>query len=265
MVKQVLNKKKKIVASIEARMDSSRLPGKVLKEIDGKPVLQILIERLSRSELIDEIIIASSENPKDKKIEELGKKLNIFTYLGSEDDVLGRVVDAAASVKAEVIVEITGDCPLIDADVVDRVISEYINNYPEYDYVTNIGFVRDEVREIPFGMDVRVFSFTDLKHISAITNDREDREHVSLYFFRTGKNEYRLRNVSTPVKWKRSYNPRLCLDTQEDFEVIKKIYETLIKVKEDFNLEDILNFLDKNKNILEINSGVVQKTVTDLG
>jgi spore coat polysaccharide biosynthesis protein SpsF len=113
-------------------------------------------------------------------------------------------------------------------------------------------------------MDVRVFTFKDLKHISEITDDAEDREHVSLYFFRTGKEKYRLLNLSTPDKWKRDYNPRLCLDTKEDFEVIKIIYESLINNKENFNLEDILNFLDKNRDIVGINSEVVQKTVSNL-
>jgi spore coat polysaccharide biosynthesis protein SpsF len=139
-----------------------------------------------------------------------------------------------------------------------------LNNYPKYDYVTNIGYTGNSVREIPLGMDVRVFSFADLKYISEITNDPEDREHVSLYFFRTGKDKYKLHNIDTPDKWKRDYNPRICLDTHEDYEVIKIIYETLISEKKEFNLEDILNFLDKNKDIVEINSEVVQKTVSNL-
>ena len=246
-------------------MSSSRLPGKVLRELDGKATLQILIERLTKSKLIDKIIIATTTNPLDEKIEELGKKLNIQTHRGSEDDVLGRVIGAVESVQGDIIVEMTGDCPLIDPGVVDHVINAYFKNYPKYDFVTNIGYIENEVREIPVGMDVRVFSYVQLKHISNITNDHEDREHVSLYFLRTGKDKYKLHNVNTPEKWKRDYNPRLCLDTVEDFEVIKKIYEGLIKQKKNFNLEDILNFLDKNKDILDINSGVVQKTVSNFG
>lgn len=255
---------KKIVASIEARMNSSRLPGKVLMEIDSKPVLQILIERLSGSKYIKEIIVASTTNHSDDKIEELCHNLGVKIYRGSEDDVLGRVVNAVESVRGELIVEITGDCPLMDPEVADAVIEQYLNCYPEYDYVTNIGYVDNSVREIPLGMDVRVFSFEDLKHISEITGDKEDREHVSLYFFRTGKDNYKLHNVAIPGKWKRDYMPRLCLDTVEDFGVIKYIYESLVKEKSNFNLEDILNFLDKNKDVVVINSEVVQKTVANL-
>lgn len=256
--------KRKIAASIEARMGSSRLPGKVLMEIEGKPVLQILTERLSKSKYIDEIIIATTVNELDDRISEFGKKSGIKVFRGSEDDVLGRVVGAAESVNADIIVEITGDCPLMDAEVADSVIKEYLNNIPEYDYVTNIGYVGNEKREIPIGMDVRVFSFKELKHISEITNDPEDREHVSLYFFRTGKDKYNLHNIETPDKWKRDYNVRLALDTKEDFEVIKIIYEKLNKMKKDFTLEDILNFLDKNRKVAEINSCVIQKSVKNL-
>ncbi|HMS63848.1 MAG TPA: glycosyltransferase family protein [Ignavibacteria bacterium] len=259
-----MNTTGKIAAVIEARMSSSRLPGKVLKEINGKPVLQILTERLSKSKFVDEVIIATTINEADDEIEILCKRLDIKIFRGSEEDVLGRVTGAAESVNADVIVEITGDCPLIDAEVVDNVVSEYLNNYPKYDYVTNIGYVNNAVREIPVGMDVRVFSYKELKKISELTDDPEDREHVSLYFFRTGKDIYKLHNVNIPDKWKRNYDVRLTLDTTEDFELISLIYNELIKTKPDFNLEDILNFADKNRKVLEINSYVIQKKVKDL-
>lgn len=245
-------------------MGSSRLPGKVLMELDGKPALQILTERLSCSKYIDEIIIATTVNPGDDKIAEFGKENNIPVFRGSEEDVLGRVVGAVESVNGDIIVEITGDCPLMDPEVIDNVLDAYFDNYPDYDYVTNIGYVKGHVREIPLGMDVRVFTYKDLKFINEITDDPEDREHVSLYFFRTGKDKYKLYNVSIPDKWKRDYNPRLCLDTKEDFEVLKIVYESLIKVKKDFNLEDILNFTDRNKEVVRINSEVKQKTVSNL-
>ena len=257
-------KDKKIVASIEARMTSSRLPGKVLMEINGKPVLEILIDRLKRSKYINEIVIATTSNDADDRIEELGKELNVAVFRGSEDDVLGRVVGAVETLQGDIIVEITGDCPLMDPEVMDSVIEEYIENYLEYDYVTNIGYVENEVREIPIGMDIRVFTFKDLKYISEITDDPEDREHVSLYFFRTGKNKYKLFNIKTPDKWKRNYSVRLALDTKEDFQFIEKIYTELNKINKEFGLEDILNFLDENKELLKINSEVIQKTVSNL-
>ncbi len=245
-------------------MTSSRLPGKVLKTISGKPVLQILIERLMRSRFIDEIIIAATDRIEDDPIEKLGYKLGIYTFRGSEDDVLGRVVCAAEIAGADIIVEITGDCPLMDPEVVDSVIEKFLSEDQKYDYVTNIGYVGDSIREIPIGMDVRVFNFKDLKEISEITNDPEDREHVSLYFFRTGKDKYKLLNIDTPDKWKRDYNPRLCLDTKEDFALINKIYKKLSPGNEYFSLEDILCYLDKNRDKLKVNSMIIQKTVKDL-
>lgn len=257
-------KNKKIVASIEARMTSSRLPGKVMMKMEGKPVLEILIERLKRSKYLNEIVIATTSNDTDNSIEELGNKLNVAVFRGSEDDVLGRVVGAVESVSGDVIVEITGDCPLMDPEVMDKVIEEFLTKYPEYDYVTNIGYVENEVREIPIGMDIRVFTFKDLKYISEITDDPEDREHVSLYFFRTGRDKFKLRNIKTPEKWKRDYNVRLALDTKEDFQFIEKIYTELLKYKKEFGLTEILNFLDKNKELLKMNSEVIQKTVSDL-
>ncbi|MBK6770861.1 MAG: glycosyltransferase family protein [Ignavibacteria bacterium] len=259
-----MDKKRKIIAIIEARMGSSRLPGKVLKEICGKPVLQILTERLKRSKLSDEIVIATTVNELDESIAEFGKRLNVKVFRGSEEDVLGRVVGAAEFADGDVIVEITGDCPLMDPEVIDFVIENYLSNIPLFDYVTNIGYVNNETREIPIGMDVRVFTYKDLKHISEITDDPEDREHVSLYFFRTGKDKYKLYNVKTPDKWKRDYEVRLALDTEEDFEFIKSVYEGLTINKSDFNLEDILNYLDKHRDLLKINSDVIQKKVKDL-
>lgn len=259
-----MSTKKKVAVIIEARMSSTRLPGKVLKEIGGKPVLEILTERLARAEFIDEIVVATTINDSDDAIENLCNRLNVKVFRGSEEDVLGRVTGAAEFVNADIIVEITGDCPLMDPKVIDKLINVYLENYPLYDYVTNIGYVNNEAREIPIGMDVRVFTYKDLKYISEITEDPEDREHVSLYFFRTGKDKYKLYNVKTPDKWKRNYNIRLTLDTKEDFEVIKIIYEELSKEKAEFNLEDILNFLDSNRYVTEINSEVLQKKVKDL-
>lgn len=245
-------------------MNSSRLPGKVMMKIGKKPVLQILAERLSEAETIDEVMVATTVKSSDDIIEKLCSRINMSCYRGSEEDVLGRVKEAAESVNTETIVEITGDCPLMDPEVADYVVREYLNNFPLFDYVTNIGYTGNERREIPIGMDVRVFSYQNLKEISEITDDPEDREHVSLYFFRTGKDRFKLHNVSIPDKWKRNYNIRLTLDTKEDFELIKILYEELSKTNRKFGLEDILNFTDKNRHLAEINSGVKQKKVKDL-
>jgi spore coat polysaccharide biosynthesis protein SpsF len=240
---------KKTVAIIEARMGSSRLPGKVLMDIGGVPALRLLCDRLALCKRIDEIVIATSVSHADK---------------GSEDDVLGRVAGAAESADADVIVEITGDCPLMDPEVVDHVVGYFLDNYPEYDYVTNIGYVANEKREIPIGLDVRVFTYKDLKHISEITDDPEDREHVSLYFFRTGKDTYKLKNLPVPDEWKRDYAVRIALDTEDDLNFIRTLYDGLKKQDRGTGLSEILRYTDENFEILKLNSEVVQKKVSGI-
>ncbi len=254
----------KTVAIIEARMGSSRLPGKVLMDIGGVPALKLLCNRLSSCTRIDDIVIATSVSDADDAIEDFGKQNSIKVFRGSEDDVLGRVVGAAEYAGAEVIVEITGDCPLMDPEVVDHVAGFFLDNYPAYDYVTNIGYVAGEKREIPIGMDVRVFTHKDLKHISEITDDPEDREHVSLYFFRTGKDKYKLLNLPVPEKWKRDYQVRIALDTEDDLKFIRALYDGVAKANKDFGLAEILSYIGMNKEILELNSAVVQKTVSGI-
>lgn len=252
--------KTKIVATIEARMTSSRLPGKVLLPIGKKPALQVLVERLRRVKQIDEIVIATTVNKTDDAIEDLGKRLGVSVFRGSEEDVLGRVVGAVDSVKGDIIVEITGDCPLMDPKVVEYMIDCYVNE--KYDYVTNNGAGDSTVREIPIGMDVQVFSYKNLKQIADSTTDPEDREHVSLYFYRGGRNIFKIKNAEIRDSWKRKYPVRLTLDTQEDLELIRMIHDTLVVKSEFFGLDDILTLCDKQPDILEINSAVKQKRPT---
>ena len=245
-------------------MGSSRLPGKVLMDIGGMPPLRLLCDRLDSCSRIDEVVIATSVNSADQAIADFGKSNGIRVFRGSEDDVLGRVVGAAEYSEADVIVEITGDCPLMDPEVVDHVTGFFLDHYLEFDYVTNIAYVAEEKREIPIRMDVRVFTYNDLKHISEITNDPEDREHVSLYFFRTGKDKYKLKNLSVPQEWKRKYPLRIALDTEEDLIFIRALYEGLKKVGSGSGLSDILNYIDNNPEILKLNSEVVQKKVSGI-
>mgnify|MGYP002397484176 CR=1 FL=1 len=245
-------------------MGSSRLPGKVLMDIGGMPALGLLCRRLKMCRTLDDIVIATSVSEADKAIQDFGSANGIKVFRGSEDDVLGRVVGAAEFAKTDVIVEITGDCPLMDPEVIDHVAGYFHEHYPGYDYVTNIGYVGDEKREIPIGMDVRVFTYKDLLRISEITDDPEDREHVSLYFFRAGKDEYRLKNLLTPEKWKRNYPVRIALDTAEDLEFIRAINTELSKSGENYGLAEILTYLDSNQELLKINSEVVQKKVAGI-
>src|SRR6266511_3391616 len=141
----------KIVSTIEARMGSRRLPGKTLAPIMGRPTLELLVERLRRAKQVDEVVVATTTEPEDDSIEELCRQLQVGCFRGSSEDVLDRVLRAAQEFRASLIVEMTGDCPLLDPAVVDDVISLYLS--AKYDYVSNI-----VERTYPRGLDTQVFS-----------------------------------------------------------------------------------------------------------
>lgn len=163
---------KKIVLRSKARMTSTRLPGKVLMKVGKISFLEILLKRLQRVKKIDDIIIATTTNTFDDPIIELAKVLNIGYFRGLEEDVLSRVLSATKEYKTDIIVEITGDCPLIDPEIVSQVIDLYLIN--DCDYVCNI-----EPVTFPIGMDVQVFSTELLDIYDKEGKTPEDREHVS--------------------------------------------------------------------------------------
>jgi len=235
----------KIVASIEARMKSSRLPGKVLMQaINGMSMLEFMIHRVKKSQLIDQIIVATTINSKDDPILKVCKKLSINYYRGSEDDVLLRVLNAHKSVNSKIIVELTGDCPLIDPKMIDQTIDIYLNN--NFDYVSN-----SHIRSFPVGVDVQVFSFDILKEISSKTKEPYDRENVSSYIYRSG--EYSLKAI---IADKELFWPelRITLDDKGDYYLIKKIIERFYPNRKfEFSLKDIVNYLKKNMKLLELN------------
>jgi len=242
----------KIIATIEARMTSSRLPGKILRPILGRPTLELLIERLSRSKYIDTIVVATTANSTDDIVEELTKKLAVGCYRGSEEDVLDRVIKAAQAYAADVIVEITGDCPLIDPTVIDQLIEIYLGG--QYDYVSNT------LRQTyPNGLDTQVFSLKTLKEVEELTQDPVDHEHVSLYIYEHPE-RYTLFNLDSnlPEKYR---GIRLTVDTIEDFEVIRSIYEELYPANPSFSLDDVIGLLERRPELMEINRDIRQKQV----
>jgi spore coat polysaccharide biosynthesis protein SpsF len=244
--------RKKIISTIEARFASSRLPGKTLLEICGKPTLELIIERLKRSKLIDEIVIATTVNPDCDPIEGLAKRLGVGCFRGSEDDVLDRVLKAAKAYKADIIVEITGDETLIDPTLVDDAINYYLKN--NFDYVSNV-----LNRRYPRGLDTQVFATSVLDEVTRLTNDPADRENVSLYIYEHPQ-KYKLGSIEAPEELNHP-DWRWTLDTKEDFLFLKTIYESLYKVKKDFGAYDILEFIRKNPGVLEINTRIKQKAV----
>ncbi len=248
-----LSTKQRVAIIIEARMTSSRLPGKVMLPAAGKPLLAHLVERMKRSRHADTVVIATTINRQDAPIIELAAKLGVKAYRGSENDVLKRVLDAAHSVRADIIVEVTGDCPLNDPCLVDKAIQRYLQNYPRYNYVQLGGFWGTN-RSLPDGFTASVFSVKDLELIERLAKDPGDREHVSLFFY-SGKYPFKVSNVlfKGALFW-----PELAvtLDTQEDYLLIKTIFESLYPKGPDFGCLDIIKFLRKNNRLLEINKHV---------
>jgi spore coat polysaccharide biosynthesis protein SpsF len=242
----------KIVATIEARMASTRLPGKVLLPAQGRPMLELMIERLRRVPELDAIVVATTENKSDDAVEKLAARLGVGCWRGSEDDVLSRVLDAARAFDADVIVETTGDCPLIDPGVVSEAIAAYLRS--DVDYVSNV-----LVRSYPIGMDTQVFSTQILADAAGRTIDASDREHVSLYIYRHPE-RYRLLNVAAPPSLA-SPDLRLTLDTPEDLQVIRAVFAAFAAQGSDFSLAQIMGFLASNPAVARINAEVKHRYV----
>lgn len=233
-------------------MGSSRLPGKVLADINGVPALDRLISRLKLCKYLDDIVIATSISPKDDDLEIWAQKNNYNCYRGSEDDVLQRVVDASKSVKCDLIVEITGDCILTDHEIVDKSILIFLEN--DYDVVTNCG----TNLTYPMGIYSQVFKSEDLEWVALNISDPAVREHVSLYFYEN-TDRYKIFNMIAPQSL--SYPDwRLQLDYEEDLTLLIKIYEYLEPHYGDaFKLDHICNLLLSKPELLEINKNCIEK------
>jgi len=229
-------------AIIEARMTSSRLPGKVLMPVSGKPLLQILIERLGRCKSLDGILVATTSNPTDDPIEELCRKLGAGCFRGSEENVLERVCLAAQKFDVRTIVEITGDCPLIDPWQVDHAVEIFLSGQPSTKYLSN----GSPGGNAPQGMNVQVFKSVELLEILSGEPDELNREHVSYGFYREeNRGKYHPVYINYPPPLNRP-DIWVTLDYEEDYQLIKQIYEELSAAKPAFTLRDIVEWVDAN-------------------
>jgi spore coat polysaccharide biosynthesis protein SpsF len=240
----------KVVIINQARMTSTRLPAKVMKLVLGKPLLEYQIERLKRVKLAEQIVVATTINDTDQPIVDLCDRLSIPYYRGSEDDVLARYHGAAIAHQADIVVRVTSDCPIIDPHVIDQAIQFYIDAYPNYDYVSNCS-----IRTYPRGMDTEVFSFSALDKAFHQATAQPDREHVTTFISRQS-NRCKLGQVNYFENYS---NHRWTVDTPEDFELIRRIIETLYFLKPEFSLEDCLELLSQNPEWQIINNHVEQK------
>ena len=240
------------VAIIEARMGSSRLPGKVLRDICGKPALGILVERLSHSQELDGVIVATSTAEQDDAIAAWCAAETVDCWRGSEDDVLSRVVGAAEFAGADVIVEITGDCPLTDPKVVDLAVTTHRIN--SCDVVTNCG----NKLTWPMGIYAQVFSIEILKRVAETVFDPAVREHVSLYFYEN-EQEYNIIDLIAPLSVRKP-QIRCQLDYLEDLIFLRKVISEL-KTTHGFTFDThtLMSHLENNKDLLSINMNCLER------
>ena len=202
----------KIIGIVQARMGSTRFPGKVMRAISGVPMIGLLLERLSKSNKLTKIIVATSKNTSDDALENYVKSLKYSVYRGDEGDVLKRFYLAAKQERADVIIRITGDCPLIDAELVDEVIEGFVNS--------NAGYASNrEPPTYPDGLDVEVFSMhaLELAHVNA--SESLEREHVTPYIINSDHfKKFYLQNSEDLSE------ERWTVDELEDFSVIESVF-----------------------------------------
>lgn len=247
--------KPKIVAIVQARMGSTRLPGKVLMKIEGKPMVQRVVERLKKAKRLNEIVLAIPDTKENDALEEFAKTNNIIYVRGSESDVLGRYYKAAKQEEADVVVRITADCPLVDPEIVDLIIDEHLA-FPPVDYTSNV-----IERAFSRGLDVEVFNFLSLEQAQKQAKKPRQREHVTLYFLEN-PGLFSLRNELGGLEWKRP-EFRLTVDTEEDLEFVRAIYKHF-SPETDFSTIDVINFLDQNPKLSITNTKIEQKEFVSL-
>ena len=241
------------VAIIQARLGSSRLPGKVLLDVAGKSVLAHVIERVRAAQRLDDIMVATTEETHDFAVAEEARRCQAEVFRGSEGDVLARYYGAARTSAAEVIVRVTADCPLFDPVVLDQMLGQFQReadpgNGP--DYLSNT-----LTRTFPRGLDAEIFTFAALEVAAREAAEAYERENVTLFIYHHPK-RFRLRAFErspdlSGLRW--------TLDTPEDWDFIKAVYEALYAPNELFGTEDVLELLRRKPELALLNAHVEQK------
>jgi spore coat polysaccharide biosynthesis protein SpsF len=213
-------------------------------------MLQHLVERLRAVPSLNEIVLATTTNTTDDVLVAFAEEQCVRVFRGSEEDVMARVIGAAESVGADIVVEITGDCPVIDPDIVEQTIRMF--RHHDADYVSNA-----HVRSYPDGMDTQVFLLDTLKRSAAMTDDPLDHEHVTLHIRNHPEIFRKIHLVAPPSLWWPDLG--LTLDEEADYRLLTKIIETLAPVNPQFGCHDILALLRQHPDWVEINRSVVRK------
>jgi spore coat polysaccharide biosynthesis protein SpsF len=240
----------RVIATIEARMSASRLPGKVMLPLAGAPMLERLVERIRRSHRVDEIVVATTVSPPDAIIADLCHRIGCRVHRGSVEDITSRLMEASAG--ADIVVQITGDCPLIDPAHIDETVGLLVDE--RADYASN----SLNVGTFPLGLDVRCFKADALRRSAELSQDPTDRVHGSYFIYRH-PDMFRLVGWEAPanMNWPEL---RLTVDEPADFELVRRVFETLYAIRPDFDTADIVSLLRAKPDWVALNSSVRQKS-----
>ncbi len=236
---------------VQARMGSSRLPGKVLKDLAGESVLARVVQRLRRSSLISEVVVATSVSPGDEAVMREAERLKVRCFRGSEADVLDRFYHAARAFHADAVVRITSDCPLIDPAVTDQTVRAFLNEQP--DYASN-----GLERTYPRGLDTEAMTADALAHAWRKASEPYQREHVTPFLYEHPE-LFRVLSVTNDVDYSAH---RWTLDTAEDLEFIRAVYNRFGE-RGDFSWRDVLRLVEAEPALSELNSHVQQKALKE--
>jgi spore coat polysaccharide biosynthesis protein SpsF len=239
----------RVVVIVQARMGSTRLPGKVLMDLCGRPMLERQIERLRRATTPDAIVIATTTGRGDAPIVALATALGVPVYRGPEDDVLARYAGAAEAHRADVVVRVTADCPLIDPVVLDRCVRRLLDA-PELDYVSNA-----LPRTYPRGLDVEALTRAALDAAHREASEGADREHVTRYVWRRPQ-RFRIAGVTDDADHS---HLRWTVDAPEDLEVVRAVYAALYGADPEFGYADALRHAREHPAVHAANAHVAQK------
>jgi spore coat polysaccharide biosynthesis protein SpsF len=228
-------------------MGSTRLPGKVLLPLADKPLILRMHERVAFSKYAGEIVIAITEDETDNQLLKLCQQNNLNVFRGHSLDLLDRHYMASKKFNAEVVIKIPSDCPLIDPEIIDKVILYYINNKEKFDFVSNL-----HPQTYPDGNDVEIMSFETLENVWINARKDFEREHTTPYIWEN-PDKFRIGNVIWETGLDYSMTHRFTIDYKEDYRLIKRVYDELYQVNNKFSLDDILKLLEKKPKIKQIN------------
>ncbi len=236
-----------VVTVVQARTGSSRLPKKVLMSVCEEPLLLRMLERVKAAETIGTLVVATSENPEDDVIEEMCRENGYNIFRGHLTDLLDRHYQAGLKYKADAVVKIPSDCPLIDPRVIDKVIKVFLDNYDKYDYVSNL-----HPASFPDGNDVEIMKFSVLEEAHKEAKRNLEREHTTPFIWERPE-RFACKNVIFKEDIDFSSSHRWTIDYEEDYIFIRSVFEELYHQNKMFSIYDILNLLEEKPYLMDIN------------